>query len=223
MWRPDLQSAAFYDRTARVSPWLDRATALVDGVDPAVERRRLLDRLGVEADHRVLEVAVGTGANGRFVDERLGPRGAFVGADVSRAALRRCRRRLQPLACRSCPVEAGAARLPFRADSFDAVFHFGGINAFADRAGTIAEMVRVARPGSTVVVSDKSLPPDRPRSLRQRVLLRLKPELARPPPVDLVPVPREAVDLSWYWGGAAYLLSFAAPERAGPGAATADG
>lgn len=214
MWRPDLQSTDFYDRTARVSPWLDRATALVDGVDPAVERRRLVDRLEIEPDHRVLEVAVGTGANGRFVDERLGPGGSFVGADVSRAALRWSRRRLRPLAFRSCPVEAAAARLPLQADSFDAVYHFGGINAFENRARAITEMVRVARPGATVVVSDKSLPPDRPRSLRQRILLRLKPELARPPPVDLVPVPREAVDLSWFWGGAAYLLSFPAPERA---------
>lgn len=219
MWGPDLQSASFYDRTARFAPWLDRVTALVDGVDPAAERRWLLDRLGIEPDHRVLEVAVGTGANGRLLDGRLGLGGAFVGADVSRAALRQCRRRLRPLECRSLPVAATAARLPFGADSFDAVFHFGGINAFEDRAGAVAEMVRVAKPEATVAISDKSLPPDRPRSLRQRALLRLKPRLARPPPVDLVPLPREAVDLAWFWGGAAYCLSFAAPERTGAEAA----
>lgn len=212
MRRPDLQSISYYDRVARIAPWLNQVTAFIDGVDAAVERRRLIDQLGLDSDHCVLEVAVGTGGNLPFLSEKLGPHGKVAGLDVSRAMIRRCRRRSGTIDCRVALVEGVAERLPFPTDTFDAVVHFGGINAFVDVTRAISEMVRVATPGATVVISDKSLPADRPRSPRQRALLWLKPRLALPPPIDAIPLPREEIELRWFWGGAAYILSFTVPE-----------
>ncbi len=39
---------------------------------------------------------------------------------------------------------------------FDAVFHFGGINFFPDRLRAIVEMIRVAKPGTKIVISDEA-------------------------------------------------------------------
>ena len=87
------------------------------------------------------------------------------------------------------------------------------INGFKDRVGALAETIRVAQVGAILLLSDKSPSPDRPRSLRQRALLEVRPRLARPLPVALIPLPKSEVDLTWFWGGAAYALSFTNPSR----------
>jgi len=48
-----------------------------------------------------------------------------------------------------------AERLPFRDAIFDCVFHAGGINFFSDKARAIAKMVRVAKPGTKIVIVDE--------------------------------------------------------------------
>lgn len=46
--------------------------------------------------------------------------------------------------------------LPFKAETFDSVFHIGGINFFSCKKEAIDEMIRVARPGSKIVIADES-------------------------------------------------------------------
>ncbi len=46
--------------------------------------------------------------------------------------------------------------LPFADSSFDVVFHVGGINFFNDRTKAIREMIRVARPGSRILIADET-------------------------------------------------------------------
>ena len=48
-----------------------------------------------------------------------------------------------------------AEQLPFEGDTFDVVFHTGSINVFEDRRRAIEEMVRVAKPGTRIVISDE--------------------------------------------------------------------
>ena len=44
---------------------------------------------------------------------------------------------------------------PNQDDSFGGVFHIGGINFFDDKKRAIEEMIRVARPGSRILISDE--------------------------------------------------------------------
>jgi len=57
---------------------------------------------------------------------------------------------------------------------FDVVFRVGGINFFNDKARAIAEMIRVARPGTKIVIVDES---GRMRSL---VAIRTQPFTGQP-------------------------------------------
>ena len=51
---------------------------------------------------------------------------------------------------------ATAEALPFKTDTFDSVLHIGGINFFSDKKKAIDEMIRVARPGSKIVIADEA-------------------------------------------------------------------
>lgn len=138
---------------------------------------------------RILEVSVGTGANLAYLDRHL-PAGLPVeiwGLDVSVGMMRQCLRRPPRPDLRL--VLGDAHRLPFADATFDRVFHVGGINAFRDRAAALAEMARVARPGTPIVVVDEQLDPSRSHSLYHRLAFRAATFYDRNPraPVDALP------------------------------------
>jgi len=148
----NLQYQGFYNKAARFyDPVLRLAAVLVGGREQRF-RWEYLQELGVHAGQRVLEVSVGTGANLRY----LPPGATYFGLDISWGMLARCWQNLK-----KWPMEAelflgNAEELPFSDESFDVVYHVGGINAFNDRARALAEMVRVARSGSRLLVVDET-------------------------------------------------------------------
>ena len=193
--------APFYDATNRFAAW-------VRGASDAKERRKAVRRLGLEAGHRALEVSCGTGTNLPLLRERVGREGRVAGLDISSGMLRRCRSKMRRTRVRPGLVLGDAARLPFEDSSFDAVLHHGGIAEFPDKQGAIAEMARVAKPGAKVVICDPGVPTDRPLRWINRLLLKLQPLYASPPPVDLLPAEAQDVRLSWFRGDAWYMIEF---------------
>ena len=51
---------------------------------------------------------------------------------------------------------ACAEDLPFADNSFDIVYHIGGINFFNDKAKAMQEMLRVAKPGTKLLIADET-------------------------------------------------------------------
>jgi len=149
----------FYDGWAPKYDWGMGLGALLRGFSDNGERQKLVGRLGLQPGHRVLEVSVGTGSNLPLMAEGVDPEGWLVGLDISTGMLRQCEKKVRRRGLRAGLIEGEAARLPFANDSFDAVLHFGGINEFDDIQQAIIEMMRVARPGSKIVISDEGLNP----------------------------------------------------------------
>jgi len=115
-------------------------------------RMEYIRELELKPGARFLEVSVGTGANLKYLPEDI----ACFGVDISRGMLKQCRKRLAAWG-RECELILGdAEELPFIDEQFDAVLHVGGINAFNDRARALSEMVRVARPGTKIVIVDET-------------------------------------------------------------------
>ena len=46
--------------------------------------------------------------------------------------------------------------MPFADNSFDIVFHIGGINFFSDKQRAISEMLRVAKPNTLLMIADET-------------------------------------------------------------------
>jgi ubiquinone/menaquinone biosynthesis C-methylase UbiE len=109
---------------------------------------------------RILEVGIGAGANLTLLRRDLPPQveAEVWGCDLSLGMLDQCRRVAARLHWPKLKlVVADAHALPFPEHSFDRVFHVGGIGAFRDPRTALAEMARVARPGTPVVVVDEQL------------------------------------------------------------------
>ncbi|MCG8348056.1 MAG: hypothetical protein MI924_09795 [Chloroflexales bacterium] len=95
---------------------------------------------------------------------------------------------------------------------FDVVFHVGGINAFNDRAQAINEMIRVARPGTKIVIVDetaKLLKAFAWMPWARRLLREYSDRFVAP--VTLVPAGRNEVQTHEISKGMMYCLSFRKP------------
>jgi ubiquinone/menaquinone biosynthesis C-methylase UbiE len=115
-------------------------------------RGEYIAEVEAEAGKRVLEVSVGTGSNLHLLPREC----EFYGLDLTPGMLARCRANLERWRLNAALVQGEAERLPFADDSFDCVFHVGGINFFNDREAAICEMIRVARPGTKIVIVDET-------------------------------------------------------------------
>lgn len=132
-----------YDFAERVVYWVSRKPNY---------RREYVGELEIPAGARVLEVSVGTGANLSY----LRPDIEFFGLDLSWGMLHKCLRNLKRWQRSAQLFQGEAERLPFRDAVFDCVFHVGGINFFNDKARAITEMIRVARPGTKILIVDET-------------------------------------------------------------------
>ncbi len=120
-------------------------------------RQRLVERLDLKNGFKVLEVAVGTGANLSYIAKRIG-QGEIYGLDISEGMLARCRSNMRKEGIKARLVLGKAEDLPYRDNSFDAVLGFGAINFIPDKKKAIDEMIRVARPGAKIVMGDELFP-----------------------------------------------------------------
>ncbi|NIM49349.1 MAG: methyltransferase domain-containing protein [Gemmatimonadales bacterium] len=145
--------ARFYDWFSHVYALFTKAAFLPFGGERRA-RKEVLDRLELDGG-RVLEVSVGPGGNLPYLFES--PRvGEVYGLDISAGQLARCSDFVTKRGWSVDLFLGMAEALPFKAESFDNVFHIGGINFFSEKKKAIDEMIRVARPGSRIVIADES-------------------------------------------------------------------
>lgn len=116
-----------------------------------IVRQTYIQQLEVKPGDRVLETAIGTGSNIGYLPKH----GKYYGLDLSYPLLRRAQTRFAGEYPFLELFQADGAYVPFRDDTFDLVFHMGGIQFYGDPFRGVSEMARVARPGTTVHVIDE--------------------------------------------------------------------
>jgi SAM-dependent methyltransferase len=127
--------------------WISALDRLREDPSYAAYKRRLSELIDPRPGGRYLEVGCGTGSDAMTFGERFGV--DVVGVDASSAMVAEAARRgLQEA------VLADAHSLPFPSASFDGAWADRTVQHLADPDVAVGELVRVVRPGGTVLVAD---------------------------------------------------------------------
>ena len=149
---------AYYDL---FSPVYDRVIALHSGDASARLRDLLIERTGIKAGGRLLDLCTGTGAVAVRAQRATGPSGLVVGLDFSAGMIRRaCAKARQKGVEHVAFVVGDAARLPFSDASFDAVSCSHAMYELSPevRDRVLREASRVLRPGGRFVMMEHCEP-----------------------------------------------------------------
>lgn len=124
-------------------------------------RNKLIALANPPEDGRLLDLCCGT-ADVAIAFARKYPGCRIVGADFVEEMLVRGREKVaqRALSDRIELVQADAMSLPFEDDSFHALTVAFGLRNLPDHLAGIREMVRVVRPGGTVLILEFAPPPD---------------------------------------------------------------
>jgi len=195
----------FYDDTQRVF-------CAFRGVDRDSYFKDYMRMLEVKAGDSVLETSVGTGLNFKYL-----PRGIKLsGLDLSPEMLAGCQTNLRRWGMEADLFLGNAESLPFADSSFDVVFHVGGISFFNDKGKAIREMIRVAKPGSLLLIEDET--EDYAKSTYERIPITSRyfkdRKEAITVPIDLVPADMEDIRLEMLKDGKFFAITFRKPLAA---------
>lgn len=138
-----------YDKLAKVYD-------LIFGPTLHPGRLQAIQRMGIEADDRVLEVGVGTGINLNLYPREC----AVTGIDFSSSMLEKARERVAKGLPNVRLLQMDAADLKFADNAFDIVYAPYLISVVPDPVTVAREMRRVCRPGGRIVFLNHFLSPN---------------------------------------------------------------
>jgi len=148
----NLKYNKLYNKIARVYNFTQRIYFLLKFGGEKKFREPFLKELFIEDSARVLETSTGTGDNFRFLNRNA----EYFGVDISLGMLRKAKKHLKKWKIKSTLIHCEGEDLPFEDNYFDVVFHCGGINFFNDKKKAIEEMIRVAKPGTKLLIVDET-------------------------------------------------------------------
>jgi ubiquinone/menaquinone biosynthesis C-methylase UbiE/uncharacterized protein YbaR (Trm112 family) len=198
-----------YDRWAPFYDLLSRVGLYILGISEIELRKAFIASLEIKSGDRVLSTSIGTGSDLPFL-----PRDCeYYGLDLSPEMLAVCEKKMRRVGAAAELFLGLAEHLPFKDGAFDVVYQMGGINFFTDQARAIREMVRVAKPGSKIVIMDET---EKVARMLERIpgISAWFRHQRRPivPPTALVPAGMDQVEFRELYDGKAWHLSFRTPR-----------
>ncbi|TLU99984.1 class I SAM-dependent methyltransferase [Dyadobacter luticola] len=182
--------------------------------DEASTRQFFIDLMELKPGMTALEVGAGTGKDSALILDRVRPGGTAVLSDLSPNMLKLAQDKLSTEDVNVHYFLGNGSYLPFPDDTFDAVFHFGGINTFSERKRAFDELTRVVRPGGKVVVGDESVAPWLRNTPTYATLLKANPLFRAEVPIEDVPANIENFKLHYVFGNAFYIMEYRVTAKA---------
>ena len=167
-------------------------------------RREVLEQLEIKAGDKILETGIGPGDNMIYLNGLM-DKIQYYGLDNQTCMVKACESNLRKWHFNAYLCRANAENLPFIDNSFDVVFHLGAINIFEDKQKAITEMIRVAKPGTKIVIADET---EKASKLFAIFTGKQDPVV---PPFDLVPKTMQELEMKTIWKGYGYLITFRKP------------
>jgi ubiquinone/menaquinone biosynthesis C-methylase UbiE len=167
-------------------------------------RKEVLDQLDLKDNQSVLETGMGAGENYLRMN-RQAKNLRFYGIDIQEQMMHHCIKNTKEWGINVNLFRSDAALLPFKDNKFDVVFHLGAINLFPDKGKAIMEMIRVARPGTTLVIADET---DKASKYFNFFTGANEKTI---PPMGLIPGDMLNITMKIIWRGFGYVIRFKKP------------
>ena len=119
----------------------------------AVWAADLIERAGLKAGQRVLDVACGSGVVTRLAAAQVGATGRVAGLDINAGMLERARSLHQDIGASIEWHHNDVVAMPFPDGAFDVVLCQLGLQFFPDRPPALREMYRVLVPGGRLALN----------------------------------------------------------------------
>jgi len=200
----------FYDRISTLNDIAEFVYSVFMDLDKL--RKEWMADVEVNDGANVLETSIGTGWNVKVLPVNA----HYFGLDISRGMLSACKKNTRKWKRPMELFQGNAEFLPFKSESFDSVFHVGGINFFNDRMRGITEMIRVAKPGTKIIIIDETEKrvTDQYRKMPFVKGYFIEKDVERSrliAPIDLVPSDMREIQTKLIDNGKMYQLSFKKP------------
>ncbi|MDU8886406.1 methyltransferase domain-containing protein [Yeosuana sp. MJ-SS3] len=177
---------------------------LCGGVNNA--KKEVLEHLEIKDNQKILETGIGAGENIYLLNKKANNL-EFHGNDIQNQMLVHSIKNLKKWNIKANLYKSDALYLPFKDESFDVVFHLGSINLFPDKKRAIDEMIRVAKPGTKIVIADES------QKAAKLLNFFTGSNGDVDPPVSLIPKEMTDLDFKIIWRGYGYLIQFRKPIK----------
>ncbi|MCB9016748.1 MAG: methyltransferase domain-containing protein [Lentimicrobiaceae bacterium] len=205
----NLKYSRFYDKISMFYRVSSIVYCWIKGTTEKKVKKLYLDLLEIKPGDRVLEVGIGSADNLVYLERKAG----YTGVDISFGMLTMARKLIKRLKIKAELFQAEAEHLPFRDQSFDVVFHVGGINFFNDKQKALHEMIRVAMPGSRLLIVDETesmVINTYQRNPFSRNLYQLA-DRDLSVPVHLLPPGMKEIEVRYFFDQKIYCLTFRKP------------
>ncbi len=181
-------------------------------VDEDSLRKNLIDRLDLKEGDTVLMTATGAGNDIKYILDKIGKSGTLYAQDFAKEMLFAAYERIKTeINIEEYNIEFSvndATNLPFNDNSFDATFHFGGINLYNDIKAGIDEMHRVTKPEGKIVFGDEGLAQWLKKTELGQALITNNKLYNLEPPLDLIPSSAKNVKLDWVINNCFYMIEY---------------
>lgn len=186
------------------------------GTDEPSLRKSLVSRLHLSKGMTILITGAGAGNDLPYLAQAMEGTGTIYAQDISRqmlmAGIDRFGSQQNALGADIYFSASDATNLPFDDNTFDAAYHFGGLNLFLDIRKGISEMNRVVKSGGKVVIGDEGIAPWLKQTELGKMLIKNNPLFVYDAPLSLLPDTARSVNLSWELSNCFYVIEFTASD-----------
>jgi ubiquinone/menaquinone biosynthesis C-methylase UbiE len=148
--KPDQEVTSVWRDSA---PFWEKHREIIQQMFAPVTQALVEDGL-ISGGHTVLDVATGPGEPSLTLAALVGAEGKVLGIDPAPEMVEAARRATEHLGFRNAQFDvASADRLPFPADTFDAVVSRFGVMFFPSPVAAVREMLRVLKPGRKLALA----------------------------------------------------------------------
>ncbi len=206
----NLKSVQLYNKIARYYNFSQQLYFFFKFGSERKFREQFLNELNIKDTDCVLETSTGAGDNFRFLNKKAN----YCGLDISLGMLRQAKKNSKRWGISSTLIHCEAEALPFEDEYFDVVFHCGGLNYYNDKQKAIDEMIRVAKPGTKILIVDETDKLVKDNYQKNPALKGHFTDAAKAfIPVDLIPSSMKDIHSEIVCNGTIYKLTFVKPEN----------